>query len=181
MAQLEQRYADALLELSTEASTLETDLADATLVRDALDDKQTEAYLLHPHIADDSKLRLFHTAFGDRLNPELDAFIRLLIQKNREDVLTGALDHYIRMANLTLGRVEARVVTASEMSPQEEAMMREKIRRLVGKDITMHTAIDPDIIGGFYILVDGYVYDATIRSELHKLRETLQIGGPYAS
>jgi F-type H+-transporting ATPase subunit delta len=43
-------------------------------------------------------------------------------------------------------------------------------------EIKIKTKVDPDVIGGFYILADGRIFDCTVRSELNKMRERLKRG-----
>ncbi len=180
MAQIENRYANALLELSLENHSLESDLAEAVMVKAALEDEETLNFLMHPHIPEGVKLDLIKSAFGN-CNERLQGFLRLLIDKNRESILSAVIDDYIRQAEQKLGRVEAKVVSAKALSDEQIARMLPLLGTLTKKDIRIKNVIDPDVIGGFYVLVDGHVFDATIRSELHKMKETLKKGGRNAS
>jgi F-type H+-transporting ATPase subunit delta len=121
------------------------------------------------------------TAFADLINDNLLGFLQLLIEKNRETVLITVLDDYINKANKHLGRVVAKIVSATALSDKQMARMLPLVAKLTNKEIKIINVVDPDVIGGFYILVDGYVFDATIRSELHKMKEQLKKGGLNAS
>ncbi len=181
MAQLENRYANALFELSIENNSVKADLAEAQLVRDSLELEETQAFLLHPHVSDAAKLELLKTAFADLINVNLAGFLQLLIEKNRETVLLAVLDDYINKVNKYLGRVEAKVVSATALSDKQMAMLHPLIAKITKKETKIRNVVDPDVIGGFYILVDGHVFDATIRSDLHKMKAQLKKGGRNAS
>ena len=43
-------------------------------------------------------------------------------------------------------------------------------------EIMIKTKVDPDVIGGFYILADGRIFDSTVRTELNRMRERLKRG-----
>jgi F-type H+-transporting ATPase subunit delta len=42
--------------------------------------------------------------------------------------------------------------------------------------VEITTKVDSDVIGGFYILVDGHIFDGTVRSDLNIMRERLRKG-----
>ena len=44
-------------------------------------------------------------------------------------------------------------------------------------EIKLRALVDPDVIGGFYILVGGRVFDRTVRSALNDMRQRLRLGG----
>ena len=176
MAKLRERYANALLELSEESGTLEEDLEQAVLVRDTLESAEVQAFLVHPHVPDSAKHRLFHSAFSDKLSKHLMGFLYLMVRKNRESLIVPALTEYIDRANRHLGKIEAKVVSAKPLTEKQI----ESIRIILSKKTHMHVevkaTVDPDVIGGFYILVDGRIFDRTVRSDLNIIRERLKRG-----
>ncbi|NLZ96006.1 MAG: F0F1 ATP synthase subunit delta, partial [Bacteroidales bacterium] len=87
MANLKERYANALLELSEEGGTLEKDLEQVVLVRDALEEANVQAFLLHPYIPDSAKHQLFQEAFLGKVTKHLMGFLYLLVRKNRESLI----------------------------------------------------------------------------------------------
>ncbi|NLK75159.1 MAG: ATP synthase F1 subunit delta [Clostridiales bacterium] len=176
MATLKDRYANALLELSIESGTLEKDLEQAVLIRDMLKGADVQAFLVHPHIPDSAKNQLFDKAFSDKISKHLMGFLKLMVQKNRESLIEPVLTDYIDRVNKRLGKIEAKVVSAKALTEKQI----ESIRRLLAKQIKMQidikTHVDPDVIGGFYILVDGRIFDGTVRSKLNIMRERLKRG-----
>ena len=55
--------------------------------------------------------------------------------------------------------------------------IRAVLSKKIGMDIEINTVVDPDVLGGFYILVGGRIFDRTVRSALNDLRQRLKIGG----
>ena len=47
----------------------------------------------------------------------------------------------------------------------------ERVRAHFGADVRVTRVNDEGVIGGFYMELDGTVYDMTIRTQLEKLRE----------
>lgn len=177
MDQLEKRYAQALLELSEENGTVKADLAQVVMVREALNPAAVTQFLIHPHISNAKKQALLKKTFSNGISDHLMKLLFLMIDKQREKVIIPALTAFIEAVNQKLGIVEARVVSAKELSENEQAHIHEILEKRLKKTITIQTAVDPAVLGGFYILVDGQVFDGTLRTELLRMKEQLKRGG----
>ena len=181
MDQLENRYANALLELSEENGTLKEDVAQVARVRDALSERDVEQFLIHPHIANAKKQALLKTTFADQVSEQLMGLLFLMFDKQREQAIIPALNAFIDAANQKLGIVEARVVSAKELTEQELSHIHSILKKRLNKTVPIQTVVDPDVLGGFYILVDGQVFDGTLRTELLRMKERLKRGGAMAA
>lgn len=177
MAALTDRYAQALLELADEEGSLEQDLEQAIVVRDALDDEDVQAFLIHPHIPDTAKLKFFNDAFAAQISEHLMGFLHLAVRKSREAQIVPALTEFIERAKRRLGRIEAKLVSAKPLTEAQIESVRQALVKKTKMEIELITAVDPDVIGGFYILVDGMIFDRTVRSELNMMKERLKRGG----
>jgi F-type H+-transporting ATPase subunit delta len=181
MARLRQRYANALLEISTEKETLEKDLEQIVLIRDLLSQKEVKAFLTHPHIPNQAKYQLFQKAFSDVISHHIMAFLYLCVRKNRELLIVPALNEYISKANSLLGRVEARIVSSKELSQKQIESVRNILTDKLNKQVEVEAGTDPDVIAGFYVLADGKIFDGTLKSQMNNLKERLKRGDFYVS
>lgn len=177
MAKLIERYANALLELSKEKGSLEEDLNQAILIRDLFKAEDRQAFLTHPNIADSAKRELFESAFSGKISKHLMGFLYLMIEKNRETLIVPALAEFINRANQRLGRIEARVVSAKPLNDNQINSIRTLLVKQTNMKVNIKLETDPDVIGGFYILVDGKIFDGTTRTKLNVMKERLKRGG----
>jgi|SRR5690554_82781 len=177
MAKLNERYANALIELSDENDSLSEDLQGAILVRDMLLDHDSQAFLTHPHIADSAKYDLFENAFSGKISQHLMGFLSLMVKKNRESLIVPALAEFINRANRRLGKIKARVVSAKPLKQEQLESIRKILTKQTNMQVDIHAEHDPDVIGGFYILVDGKIFDGTVRTKLNVMKERLKRGG----
>lgn len=175
MAKLKDRYANALLEISEEKGSLENDLKQAVMVRDVLSSDEVQAFLAHPHIPDSAKHQLFQNAFSGKLAGHIMGFLSHG-SKNRELLIVPALTEYIDSANKRFGRIEAKVVSAKPLTEEQVESIRMILSGQTDMEIMIKTKVDPDVIGGFYILADGRIFDSTVRTELNRMRERLKRG-----
>ncbi len=176
MAEIKDRYVNALIELSEENDTLEKDLEQAILIRNALNDDDVKAFLVHPHVPDSAKHRLFQNNFSTKITQEFMGFLYLMVRKNRESLIIPVLEEYIVRINKRSGRIEAKIVSAKALTNDQIESIRIVLTRQTGMQIMVHTAVDPDVISGFYILMDGRIFDGTLRSELNMMKEHLKRG-----
>jgi F-type H+-transporting ATPase subunit delta len=42
--------------------------------------------------------------------------------------------------------------------------------------VEVKASVDPDVIGGFYVLVDGHIFDGTVRTHLNNMKARLKRG-----
>ena len=176
MAKLKERYANALFELSEESGKLEKDLEQAVLVRDVLRSDHVQSFLVHPHIPNSAKQQLFNNAFSNDLSKHLMGFLHLTVRKNRESLIVPVLTEYISRVNKHLGRIEAKIVSAKSLTEKQIKSIQIALSRKTNMKIDVKTKVDPDVIGGFYVLVDGRIFDGTVRSQLNNIRERLKRG-----
>lgn len=176
MAKLKDRYADALLEISEENGTLERDLEQAVLVRDTIKSADVQAFLVDPHIPDTAKRQLFHKAFSEKLPWHLMGFLYLMVRNNRESLIVPVLAEYIDRINRRFGRIEAKVVSAKALTEKQIETIRIALSKKTHMQVEVKATVDPDVIGGFYVLIDGHIFDGTVRSELNTMRERLERG-----
>ena len=66
-----------------------------------------------------------------------------------------------------------RSVSAVPLTDGEVNALRTKLKKITGKRIELLFEIDPSVIGGLIVRVDGRVIDASVRKDLDNLRELM--------
>jgi len=176
VAQLKDRYAAALIEISEESGQLGEYLEQVKAVYDALNRDECVQFLQHPHIPSAAKKQLFTSLFDGKISADIMGFLFLSVDKNRETLLIPALSAYIDMANKKLGRLEANVVSAAALSKQQLSRLQSVLTAKLQKQVEVKHSVDPGLIGGLYIHVDGRLIDCSIRTQLKRLRESMEGG-----
>jgi len=80
---------------------------------------------------------------------------------------------YEEMCDEKLGRVRARVLSATPLDIASEAEIRKALERRTGKKVLMTTVVDPSLIGGVVTHVAGMVLDGSVASRLSTLKHRL--------
>ncbi len=98
-------------------------------------------------------------------------FIRLLLVKRREDYIRSIMLAYQKLYRECNRIVKAHIVTATPLDSKTLARIEAVVAaQCQGKTLELEHTIDPEIIGGFVLDVDGLQMDASIVKELKQLR-----------
>ena len=69
--------------------------------------------------------------------------------------------------------MRAEVTSAEPLSDDRIQAIEQRLAAVTGKRVSMTTKVDKDIIGGVVARVGSTVYDASIATQLKKIRERL--------
>ena len=175
MARISTRYGEALYALVAESGDLDLCLEQAIIVRDALCDSKSRRVLAHPHISNLEKQDFLRNAFSGLVHRHLMDFMGLLISRNRGDMIVDSLSEFIDLGNQAKGYAEARVISAATLSERQVSALQELLDRKLGKQVALTLEVDPCLIGGFSIYVDGHYVDGTVRGRLYEMKNSVII------
>ena len=105
----------------------------------------------------------------------LKAILGLLAEAEAMDSLPAILAEYSRLALAAQGGVECRVTCARQPDEATQEAIRQAVCKLRGaKNAVLEIAIDPSILGGFVLDVEGVTYDRSVKGRLDRLARGMQ-------
>ena len=104
-----------------------------------------------------------------RLEPDLERFIALLARRDRTGYLRRILRCFVDMYVESVGLKNVRLITAAPFEGLEERV-RDSIEKRTGCRVIIETEVDPALIGGFRVIVNDEMMDASVRHQLELLR-----------
>lgn len=136
-------------------------------------------WLRSPAIKMHEKKDLFRKQFGKHLSEITYRFLDLVISKKREEYFPDIFRDFIHLYKTDAGIKTITLTTAWEV----DETIRQKVESIYqrkgvgGQEIV--TRVKPSIIGGFMIQENDLLYDASISTELSRLKKelTAQIRG----
>jgi len=176
VARLSSRYATAIFDLSIEGGKLNENLGQALYLRDVLKDEQCKKLLTHPRISAAEKRAFFDEIFKGHIHTDLLGFLHLAVAKNREAFIVPVLSDFIDMANDYLKKSTALVTSAVPLRNDQLSALAVLLSKKTNKHVTIEQKIDPSVIGGLHIQVDGYFVDRTIKTRLQEIKMSLAKG-----
>jgi F-type H+-transporting ATPase subunit delta len=100
--------------------------------------------------------------------------MRLVILKNREAFLLPALTKLVDMIKTHKRQTTARIVSAVPLTDAQATQLTALLAKKLGKQVDITVLVDPSVIAGISIQVDGYFLDRTVRSMLKDMKENLK-------
>lgn len=97
----------------------------------------------------------------------------LLADRDRVVLLRDISVAYRDMLAERQNVVRAEVTSADPLSDEKLGAIEKTLASITGKRVSMTTKVDKDIIGGLVTRVGSTVYDASIATQLKKIRERL--------
>ena len=176
MEKLSLLYASTLFDLSMEHGAVEEFLDQAALMRDVLQDHECQQVFLHPHVKATEKREFFKKAFSGKIHNDLLSFLFLTADKNREEFILPSLEALIDMIERHMKIVTANVYTASALDEGRIAEMKKVLSAKLDKKVELSLEVDPSVIGGPYVYVDGYYIDWTVKKRLRDLTVHMKEG-----
>jgi len=173
------RYATALFEISQESGLTNDYLEQAQLICDNIACDDAHRVLTHPRITSDEKFAFLQNAFGEHIHQDLLGFMRLVTSKNREAFLLPALRKLVDMIKTHQRQTTARVVSAVPLSDEQATRLVESLEKKLNKKVDVTVLVDPAVIAGISIHVDGYFLDRTVKSMLKDMKETFKAASPH--
>ena len=68
------------------------------------------------------------------------------------------------------------VTVAQKLTPDQLEQVRQKVSAALNKDAVVHQYVDDSIIGGLILRVQDKLIDASVKTQIQKLREQLLAG-----
>ena len=176
MAELKALYASAVYKLALDGGMVDKTYEQALYVRDLMKDTDVRRVLIHPHITDAEKREFFGQAFGAYRDSDVFSLLLLVIDKNRESFFMPAIKSLIELIERHQKKATAGVISAVEFTAGQAEALREILSKKLDKHVEINVKVDPSIIGGPYINVDGYFIDQTIKRRLRDLAAEMKVG-----
>ena len=170
-------YARALYEAAVEQNDLEPILADIDQLRELMEHSEEFTQLIQsPVLSPQFKSETFQALFTDTLQPLTINFFKLLALKQRERSLIPIMDVFSEIVDEAAGRLVAKVTTAVPITSEQAERLTAQLSAYSGKQVRLETITDTQIQGGFIVQLDDTVFDASVASQLQRLKQQLAKG-----
>ncbi len=167
-------YATSLLELAEEQNAANPVGEELSQLAEVLEQNPVFVqYLADPSIGSEERARTLTEIFGGKINPLLWNFLGVLNLKNRLGLLGQIITAYDDLLDEKYGKIEVDVTTAHHLSGEELENVRQRVGQALKKDAVIHQYVDESIIGGMLLRVQDQLIDASVKSQLEKIKLSL--------
>jgi len=171
------RYAKALLEAAAEAGVLEQVAADMEALGPHFGGKEVAGFFANPAIPGARKEAAL-TAAAERgsASPLSASLLRLLLRRQRVGLLPEIARLFRDLVDERTGRVRAEVTAAVPLPAESLEALAARLTAATGRQVHLTARVDPAVLGGLVARVGSTLYDASLRTQLRRMREALSKG-----
>jgi len=170
------RYARALFELAEEQQAVDPVGSALAATVELLADPQAARVLMGP-VARERKQELLRDIATDvGAPPPLRDFLQLLEERGRLRRLSAIRVVFDDLVDRHRGRTRATVRSAEPLAPDALAELTRVFGTLTGKQVIAEVRVEPELLAGAIVEVEGRVYDGSLRTQLGKLRHQMATG-----
>ncbi|WP_297089167.1 ATP synthase F1 subunit delta [uncultured Draconibacterium sp.] len=168
------RYAKAFFSLAKEKKQLDQLKADIQLVYQICKNNDDLILLLEsPIIKSSKKAALLKQIFENTIETVSLNFLLLIVKNKREVNIPGICRNFLELTRKDLNIKSAVLTTATEVS----SGILKKVEKLLGEElkatVELSAQVNPDILGGLVLRLDDKQYDASVATQLRKVKQTL--------
>ena len=175
-------YARAVFAVAREEDALDEVSASLNVARELLGDGQVAGFLGDPALSDEQRLafltELFAKAAGESSvfaggSKHGQNFLKLLLEYGRVPVLPEIADRFDALKAEVENTVDVTVTSAAPLSDELQQSVVKALTERLGRNVSLATEIDENLIGGAIIRAGDVVIDGSVRSRLEGLATAL--------
>ncbi len=169
------RYAEALYQIAGREQAVDAVERELQSVSSVIgENRHLQKVLYHPRITAEDKKSLLGELFSGYVSAITMEFLKLLVDRRREQFLADIVSHFISLANKSRNVTGATVTSAVDLTREERDRLADLLKKLTGKKVVTTYTVDPSLIGGVVVRIGDRVIDGSIRTRLATLREHLR-------
>lgn len=167
------RYAKALFLTAKEDKNLENVVRNIKLIRASLDVARFSQFLESPVIKTSDKRKLVKEVFEKNVEGLTFNFLELLLINKREIYLVGIIRNFISFYREDQDIKEATLSIPFTVSDEYQNKFIKILEDTLKAKIDMEEVINPELIGGFILKVEDQQFDASVKTQLSRIKKKL--------
>ncbi len=163
-------YGTALLQAARETGKCDLILEEARQILDILErEPEFYGFINYPAISAAEKKAVIKNVFSGQICQELLNLLYIVVDKGRTYHLPKIFKAYEDMLHHEEGVSYGTIYSVESLKPQQLEKLEAETSRLLRETVKLENKLDPKLIGGVKILVDGRIIDASIRKRFEDL------------
>lgn len=163
---------EAARELGIENQILEEAQAVAALIED---EPELHQFINYPGVSADEKKEVLKNIFEGRICEELLNFLYILVDKRRTMNFGRIVKVYKSLIEKEEGVSYGTVYSVVKLSDERMAELEEQTSKLLQMNVKLENELDPTLLAGFKVLVEGKIIDASYRKKFDELASQMNL------
>ena len=172
-SQISVRYARALFQSASEKQVLDIVYNDMEVLSETCKLEDFHYMLVLPSLKVSQKSNFVKAVFENHLSEISISMIKLVIKNKREIYLPGIARNFREFYRKSKNIRTAALVTAQPVNDSAMKSIKELIKKDDKSEVDLTATVDEEIIGGFVLTIEDLRYDASVASDLRKIKKQL--------
>jgi len=165
------RYSKALYALANERKLLDSVHEDMKMLYSVCRNEPEFIRLLeYPVIPSSKKIEIFRILFKDKVKPETFRFLEMVAANRRESYLPAIIHAFIDRYKTGKGIKTVTITTVDPIDDSVRKIIGDEIKRHYNSGVEFIEQQDEKLIGGFILRIEDEQYDASVASQLEKIK-----------
>lgn len=127
----------------------------------------------NPHVTSEQLVELLMEVAGKAAGQSGRNFLRALAANRRLGLLPEIAAQFESLRADVENVIDVEVIAAREIAAPQKKRLTEALKRLLGRDVRMHTRIDDTLLGGAIVRAGDLVIDGSLKGRLERLGSAL--------
>lgn len=174
ISQIAIRYAHAFYDLCEEEKRVDAAYRDIIALRKLLEGSpEILRFFKNPIFLSSPRWQIIHDSFKKSFSKSTFSFLIFLTEKGRINLLDEICGAFVNLHREHQGIVAAKVTTSSALTNQQTDAIRERLAKVLKKEIETQVNVDAGLIGGVKVQILDQVHDFSLRTQLIKFKEKI--------
>lgn len=161
----------AVASIASRAKTLGQVESELFAFQQAVDsDSELQFALADKRAGEDAKVTLVNALIGSKTSVEGAVLIRRAVLSARRRRVSVVLEQFGKQVSAFANRQIATVTVAAEISTKQLDRLEAALAKAYGQNLKLNVEIDPSIIGGVKVQIDGEIIDGSLSSRLQNAK-----------
>lgn len=169
-----QRFSQAIFSLALENNTIDTWLTNFNELKIITSHMKLMSLLDKPDLDIKIKTKIIKKLFGDSISTEALNLIHLLSKRNIVHTLKSITDHFHQLVDSNKQLTRITIESATKLNPDQKTNLESFLAQFSKGSIKTNYLINDTLIGGFIAKIGDRILDASIKTRLKQLNQSLK-------
>jgi F-type H+-transporting ATPase subunit delta len=168
------RYAKAFFSLAKEKKILELLKPDVDLIYNiCIESNDFILFLESPVVKTSKKKQLIDVIFSEKVDKLTLDFLKLIVENKREVHIPDICLNFLEMVRKDQNIKTAVITTATGIEKESLEKVKTLLEKELNAKIELSATVKPELIGGLVLRIDDKQYDASVATQLKKIKQRL--------
>ena len=173
MAQTNNDYAKALIDLAVENNALNDYWASLSEIKNAVENSPEYLELLAcPALTLSERIAVIDEAFGS-FPEHVVSFLKLLCENGKIKTLVDCINDFELLKTEMQNTAVATVYFADVLSDEQMLALKLKLEAKYKKNVVLDYVQDKSLIGGIKVEIEGEILDSSVKKHLSQVKEVI--------